>query len=265
MASLAALRSNAQRRATRQLIAVDELGGGNMRWGRKALLALPLLAAGAFIAYVAWLGVDSDQPSRCFGGNAAGRLEGGRRLPYSGENFTAYSPFGFVMGRTFMHRSVRDAVRDAYADLARSNPELRFVYAEASWPWGARLWPHRTHNNGTAVDFHVPVRTESGAVATSPASIFNLFGYGLDFDKSGRSGSYHIDFEAIALHLLALDKAARAHGISIRRVIFDMRLHSRLFAAKSGTRLRRTLPFNVSQAWVRHDEHYHVEFNVRCQ
>jgi penicillin-insensitive murein endopeptidase len=236
-----------------------------MRLGRVALLALPLLSAGAFAAYVAWLGLDDDRPSRCVGSNAAGHLEGGRRLQYSGANFSAYSPFGFAMGRTFMHRTVRDVARDAYAELERSNPELRFVYAEASWPWGGRLWPHHTHNNGTAVDFHVPVRTEDDKVTMLPASVFNLFGYGLDFDKSGRSGTYRIDFEAIALHLLALEKAARAHGISIQRVIFDMNLHAKLFAAKSGASVRRQIRFNTSQAWVRHDEHYHVEFKVACR
>jgi penicillin-insensitive murein endopeptidase len=69
----------------------------------------------------------------------------------------------------------------------------------------------------------------------------------------------------MALHLLALDQAARAHGIRIRRVIFDMALHSKLGATGSGAQVLRRLTFNRQQAWVRHDEHYHVDFEVACR
>ena len=148
-------------------------------------------------------------------------LEGGCRLPYSGDNYRAYSVLGFLLGRTFVHSAVRNAMRDAYADLSKSHPELRFIYAETGWPWGGGFAPHKTHANGTSVDFHVPVRTLDGQVSQLPASPLNKFGYSLEFDNSGRSGSYRLDFEAMALHLLALDRAARANGIRIRRVIFD--------------------------------------------
>jgi penicillin-insensitive murein endopeptidase len=172
---------------------------------------------------------------------------------------------GFLLGRTFVHSAVRDAMRDAYAELSGSNSELRFVYGESAWPWGGSFWPHKSHANGTAVDFFVPVRTVDGAVSELPTWPWNLFGYAVQFDKTGRLGSRAIDFEAMALHLLALDRAARAHGIGIRRIIFDVALQPRLAAMGSGAQVVRRLAFNKQQVGVRHDEHYHVDFAVPCR
>jgi penicillin-insensitive murein endopeptidase len=235
---------------------------------RRALLAaclLPALAAAAFMGYVAWLGLEPARPSVCRGTATNGSLEAGRRLPRAGQNYRAYSVLGFLAGRTFVHSAVRDAMRDAYLDLSRFRPELRFVYAESGWPWGGRFAPHKTHANGTSVDFHVPVRTLNGEVAELPTSPFNLFGYAVRFDNAGRTGSLRLDFEAMGLHLLALERAAQAHGIGIRRVIFDVGLHKKLAATEPGAQAIKRLPFNSRQAWVRHDEHYHVDFEVRCR
>ena len=69
----------------------------------------------------------------------------------------------------------------------------------------------------------------------------------------------------MALHLLALDEAARSRGIRIRRVIFDVRLQPKLGAAGPGAQVLRRLSFNKQQAWVRHDDHYHVDFEVACR
>ena len=84
-----------------------------------------------------------------------------------------------------------------------------------------RFRPHRTHANGTSVDFMVPLRNEAGEVVELHASVTNMLGYAVKFDDQGRRAGQHIDFEAMAKHLLALDKAARANGIAIRRVIFE--------------------------------------------
>lgn len=229
------------------------------------LLGLPLAALLAYTGWLMWLGREFGPDSRCYGTTSNGRLEGPRRLPYSGENYRSYILLGYLAGRTFMHRSVRDATLASYVTVAQQRPELRFVYAETGWPWGGRFAPHKTHANGTSVDFHVPVRTLDGAVAELPASPLNKLGYSIDFDSSGRSGGMQLDFEAMALHLLALDKAARASGIGITRVIFDVRMQPKLFATEAGARAARTLPFSKSQSWVPHDQHYHVDFAVPCK
>jgi penicillin-insensitive murein DD-endopeptidase len=226
---------------------------------------LPAVGVAAFAGYVAWLGVDGGRPSVCHGTVATGSLEAGRRLPYSGENYRAYSLLGFILGRTFVHGAVRNAMRDAFAELSRSHPELRFVYAESGWPWGGSFAPHKSHANGTAVDFFVPVRTLDGQVSELSTSPFYLFGYAVSFDKTGRSGSHKLDFDAMALHLLALDRAARTNGIRIRRVIFDVGLQPKLAASGQGSQVIGRLSFNRQQAWVKHDEHYHVDFDVQCR
>ena len=181
------------------------------------------------------------------------------------ERTIARTAVGFALGRTYVHSTVRDIMRDAYADLAKSRRELRFIYGESGWANGGRIRPHKGHSNGTAADFFVPVRTLEGKVSRLPISSFNLFGYGIQFDRNGRSGSNTIDFEAMGLHLLALERAARAHGIGIRRVIFDMNLQPKLAATGAGAQVMKRLAFNKQQAWVRHDEHYHVDFRVACR
>src|SRR6516225_3250788 len=234
---------------------------------RRVLLAaclVPLAIAVGFAVYVAGLGLVG-RASICHGTVVNGSLEGGRRLPYAGDNYRAYSLLGFLLGRTFVHETVRETMRDAYQELSKSHPELRFVYAESGWPWGGSFAPHKSHANGTAVDFHVPVRTLDGRISELTTSLFNQFGYAVEFDSAGRAGSHRIDFEAMGLHLLALDRAAHAHGIGIRRVIFDVGLQPKLAATASGAQAMKRLAFNQQQAWVRHDEHYHVDFAVACR
>jgi penicillin-insensitive murein DD-endopeptidase len=237
-------------------------------WIRRILAGTGLiLVAGVvgYAAFIAWLGIDGSRPSVCHGNASRGSLEGGRRLSYSGDNYHAYSFILRAAGRTFVHGAVRDAVRDAYAELAKSRPELRFVYGESGWPWGGRFPPHKTHANGTSVDFFVPVRSEDGKVTELPASIFNQYGYSVRFDVNGRYGALKLDFEAMGEHLLALDKAARAHGIRIQRVIFDPYLQPKLAATKAGAAALSQMSFLKQRAWVPHSEHYHVDFEVQCR
>jgi len=63
------------------------------------------------------------------------------------------------------------------------------------------------------------------------------------------------------------ERAARAQGIGIRRVIFDVNLQPKLAGAGAGAggQVIKRVAFNKQQAWVRHDEHYHVDFRVPCR
>ncbi|MCX9156328.1 hypothetical protein OPU71_09365 [Niveibacterium sp. 24ML] len=74
-----------------------------------------------------------------------------------------------------------------------------------------------------------------------------------------------LDFEAIAEHLYALHRAAAAHGIGIAKVIIDPPFLPRLFATRRGAYLKQHLSFMKRSAWVRHDEHYHVDFALPCK
>lgn len=207
-----------------------------------------------------------ENTSVCYGTSAKGHLAHGKRLPFSGANYRAYHMSGYVAGRTYMHSSVRDAVNDAYAVLANSAPKLRFIYGESGFAEGGPFPPHHTHQNGTSVDFMVPLRSNNNEIVELETSVTNRGGYDERFDDEGygKNGT-RIDFEAIAKHLIALDQAARLHGIRVKRVILEPSLQKHLFAAPSGKSLPKLMTFMKSRAWFRHDQHYHVDFEVRCR
>lgn len=203
--------------------------------------------------------------SICYGTPSNGRLEGGVQLAKSGPNFEPYSSLGVAAGRTYVHSKVANVISDAYAVLARSKPELKYVYGESGWKDGGRIKPHRTHQNGLAVDFMVPARDAGGKSVALPSSVWNKFGYDIEFDSKGRFEELSIDFEAIAEHLYALHFAAKAKGVGLRRVIFDPVFLPRLYKTRRGEFIKNNISFMKAQAWIRHDEHYHVDFVVSCK
>jgi penicillin-insensitive murein endopeptidase len=197
-------------------------------------------------------------PSTCYGTPENGRLENGVALPRTGPNFRTYSTLGSLLGRTHVHEKVAELVLAAYARLQKTHPESIFVFGETSWPSGGRLRPHRTHQNGTSVDFMVPVRDRERRPVPLPSSPFEKFGYALEFDPDGRTGDLTIDFAALSAHLDALHSEARGRGVSVRRVILAPELQRHL-------KLTTPIPFTTRKPWIRHDEHYHVDFAVPCK
>ena len=87
--------------------------------------------------------------------------------------------------------------------------------------------------------------------------------YAIEFDANARYRDLRIDFDAMGEHLYQLDRAAKARGVRLALVIFDTAYLPRLFATPHGAYLR-DLPFMKGKPWVRHDEHYHVDFAVPC-
>lgn len=203
--------------------------------------------------------------SQCFGTVSNGRLEGGVTLPAGGANFSGYSALAAAAGRTHVHTAVASVITAAYAALWRDSPSVHYVYGETGGPAGGRFAPHRTHQNGLSVDFFVPVRNAEGASVPLPTRATTRFGYDLEFDAEAKSGEHRIDFPALAEHLYQLDVAAKARGIGIALVIFDTAYLPKLFATPRGAYLQKNLRFMKGQPWVRHDEHYHVDFAVPCK
>ncbi len=235
-----------------------------MSWSKGA-------AAYGLVAVVLWAGVvywgndalelaAQDQgPSVARGTTSKGSLEKGVRLPSAGPNYRSYSRFGSLIGRTSVHSRVKSLLLASYARLHQTHPDLRFKIGETGWPSGGRFRPHRTHQNGLSLDLMVPVR-RGGEVDWLPTWPWHLFGYGIDFDSEGRWRELTIDFDAMALHLQTLRSLSSQHGLEISRVIVAPDLQPELLAASSKS--LRSLPFNTGQAWVRHDEHYHLDFVV---
>jgi penicillin-insensitive murein endopeptidase len=203
--------------------------------------------------------------SQCYGKVSRGRIEGSVQLPARGANFAAYSRLGVGLGRTYVHSSVAEILVAAYAALRVQRPTTTYVYGETGWAAGGRIRPHRTHQNGLSVDFFVPVLDARGRSMPMPTDAGQRFGYDLEFDANAKSGVYRIDFPALAEHLYQLHRAAQARGAGIALVIFDTPYLPRLFATPRGAYLQRNLPFLKGKPWVRHDEHYHVDFAVPCK
>lgn len=231
------------------------------RWAVRLGIALVVLWGVVWFGNDVLRAVESDTPSVSHGTASDGWLEHGKRLPSAGENYRTYSRLGALLGRNAVHERVHDAILDSYAALAADSgtAALRFVYGETGWPSGGRFQPHKTHRNGLSVDFMTPVVSEAGRSVPLPTSVFNLWGYREEFDPEGRLGDLRIDYEALGDHLLALDRAAQASGLRIRRVIFDPQLQPYLFEAMPEV---RRLSFSERRSWVRHDEHYHIDFEM---
>lgn len=203
--------------------------------------------------------------STCFGTTEKGHLQNGWQLPSSGANFEAYSPIGTTLGRNYVHSKVHATLLEAYKTLEHSAPNTHYVYGETGWAKGGSIRPHKTHQNGLSVDFFVPVLNAKGQSAKLPITLSNKLGYGIEFDSEGKFKEYRIDFDAMTEHLLALKQAADHQGIKIWRVIFDNTLQKHLFKTQKGAELKEQLTFSKKTPWVRHDEHYHMDFIVPCQ
>jgi len=226
----------------------------------RASCSLPVIALCALIASTTYAA-----ESVCHGSVAKGSLENGVKLPGQGKNFTAYSAVAASVGRTHVHSNVARVVVGAYARLEETVPDKVFVYGETGWAKGGQIKPHRTHQNGLSVDFMVPVIDAQGRSVALPTHVGNKFGYDIEFDAQGRYQTLSIDFEALAEHLYQLDAEAKRHKIGITQVILDPPYLPKLFATQRGAWMRTQLKFMKRKAWVRHDEHYHVDFAVPCK
>ena len=223
------------------------------RPARPVLLALSLAIPSAAVA-----------ESTCFGTTSNGRLEAACNLPSSGENFTAYSSLLRLAGRTHVHCEVRRVVLDAYRALHESRPGTVFVYGETGKRKGGPFPPHKTHQNGLSVDFMAPVLDREGRSVPLPTHVLNRYGYDVEFTLDGRHRDLTLDFEAVAAHLAALKSAADAAGVGIRRVLFDPEMQPALRATDAWPEIA-SLTFATRRSWVRHDDHYHVDFDMPCE
>lgn len=243
-----------------------------MKWARRLSIGAAVLLC-VSMAPLAWFNATAGD-SVCFGSTAKGRIEGAVQMPASGPNFHPYCWPCVAALRTFGHEKVIETAVAAYADMAKTHPDVSFVYGEIGAPNGGPFPPHRTHQNGLSVDFMVPVRQGKSRTTATPGQMphhpMNRFGYSETFDAHGakklENGLYrYIDFEVIADHLLALDRQVRKRGGEIRRVILAPDLQDDLFRTKRGQEIRKRLKFNRNAAWSRHDDHYHVDFSFPCR
>ena len=202
--------------------------------------------------------------SVCYGSTSNGWLEAGVQLPGDGANYKGYSTLAKFLGRTYVHSAVMDIILGAYKNLETEQPNKQFKYAETGFRQGGEFRPHKTHQNGLSVDFMVPVLNADGESVHLPTHPFNKFGYNIEFDEKGNYSGLKIDFDALAAHIVQLHKEAKKRGYDLWRVIFDPELQPPLFKTKYVVYLKENITFSSKRSWVRHDEHYHVDFSIPC-
>jgi len=205
------------------------------------------------------------QQSTCYGTTSNGYLVNGQELPASGSNFEAYSLIARLAGRTYVHSAVKVIIINSYKTLESEQPGKVYKYAETGFKEGGTFRPHKTHKNGLSVDFMTPVINAKGVSVYFSTTPFNKFGYDVEFDERGQFEGLKIDYEALAAHIVALHKAAKLKGYDLWRVIFDPKLQPELYKTQYVDYLKKNVQFSKKRSWVRHDEHYHVDFLIPCK
>ncbi|MCO7226190.1 penicillin-insensitive murein endopeptidase [Pleionea sp. CnH1-48] len=213
-----------------------------------------------FFCFQAW-----SKESTCYGSTKKGKLDNGVQLPVSGKNFVSYSSLAHTLGRTYVHSKVHKVFIESYKALEQSYSDKIFKYAETGFENGGRFKPHKTHQNGLSIDFMTPMIDQHGKSQHLPTHIGNKWGYNIELDQNGRYENLTIDYEALAAHLAELDRQSKKHGIKIWRVIFAPKLQPDLFNTQQSDYLKKHLTFSKKPSWVRHDEHYHVDFSIPCK
>lgn len=203
--------------------------------------------------------------STCYGSTSNGYLVNGVKLPAKGNNYISYSVVANKLGRTYVHSKVRKIIVDSYKNLEKELPDKVYKYAETGFEKGGRFKPHKTHRNGLSVDFMVPVTNKKGKSVHFSTSVLNRFGYSVEFDKKGKFKNYSIDYESLAAHIVQLHKTAIKNGANLWRVIFDPKLQPFLLKTKYGAYIKNNIKLSRKRSWVRHDEHYHVDFLMNCK
>ena len=214
-----------------------------------------------------WENVQDSIPSQSIGSVSNGRLLHGTLLPFEGKNYHYFDTTSYSAGRCFMHQSVAQTVLSAYQSLDSLLPERTFGIMECAHKEGGKLEPHRTHQNGLSIDFMSPLLKNDSAYY----ELDYLGGphYLLDFNDDGtykNDPAISIDFDAIALHILTLQAAAKKNGVSIEKVIFKTELKDELYASahgealkKSGIYITKNLTPLINSL---HDDHYHIDFQL---
>ena len=244
---------------------MDQKKFSTARWKRPKWAAI-IFAAIFLIGAIPEFYKTNKGESRSLGSVRDGGLENGWLVPFSGKNFRYFSQLSYYLfDNGYTHSKTWRTIIDAYRTCETTCPGTQFRLMECSDKSGGRLMIHRTHQNGTSADFMVPKKR--GGSQSTFFDHLGYFHYLIDFDEKGRlfgAKSVEIDFEAVARHILAIDEAAKANGLKIRKIIFRLELMNELLATPSGKLVAergiyfaQRLPYWTNRV---HDDHYHIDF-----
>lgn len=206
--------------------------------------------------------------SESIGSVREGKLRNGWLIPFEGENFRYFSHLSYyILNNAYVNSKVYDVLMDAYASCETSCPGKEFMLMECTRKRGGRMLIHWTHQNGTSVDFMVPTKRADGKSSLSTKT--GMAHYLLQYNHEGKftlNPKTEIDFETMAAHIVALDDAARKHGVGINKILFNTHLQDELFNTTAGKELKRRevriKPIASDLINRYHDDHYHVDFGL---
>lgn len=199
-----------------------------------------------------------------------GSLKNGVKFAYSGENYNYFSITSyFILRRSSVHEKVRAVTLNAYRDLNKRFPAQQWGIMECSRPHGGKMKPHRTHQNGTSIDFMTPLKSIKSNKQYRWKAHLGVWHYLLTFDQDGylnKRKKVKIDFDMIAHHILTLNKEAKKKGMKIKKVIFKINLKDDLFKSEIGKKLKASgiyfAKYLTPMADNVHDDHYHIDFEL---
>ena len=197
-----------------------------------------------------------------------GKLKNGRKFAYKGVNYKYFSPLSYsILSRAWVHSKVLETTNEVYDKLKEFYPNRKFLLMECSKKKGGRVRPHQTHQNGTSIDFGTPLLKKGKPYHFHHC--YGIFHYAMRFNSRGElkiNKKVKIDFDAIAHHILLLDKAARERGMYVKKVILKTDLIDDLYKTNHGKQVKRKgiyfpkkLPTIINKL---HDDHFHVDFGV---
>ena len=172
---------------------------------------------------------DDGKASRSTGTVSNGKLINGKLFPFKGNNFEYFDETSYLAGKAFTHSTIKSIVLNSYKGLETSIPKRKFKIMECSHQHGGKLQPHRTHQNGTSIDFMMPLTQKKQPYYSLDQTGFAH--YLLSFDDNGKyslDSSVSIDFDVVATHILTLEKNARQFGYKIKKVIIKLELKDEL-------------------------------------
>jgi len=197
-----------------------------------------------------------------------GKLSNAVLFPSKGNNYNYFSEQSYLKGRAFVNSEVKNILLDALVSLENIVPDQQFQIMEIAHEHGGELWPHRTHQKGTSVDFMLP-KMKEGKVDYS-LDQKGISHYFLNTNNNGvydDSDGVKINFESTAKEILALNEAANSNGWKIKKVILKIELLDDLFKTPSGKKLKqlkiyfaKSLSKKVNEV---HDDHFHIDFEKK--
>ena len=209
----------------------------------------------------------NDLPSESKGTVSNGELVNGKLIPFKGNNYEYFSEESYLAGRAFLNDKVLSTLLNSYANL-ENLPHKLFYVMECANSHGGKLAPHRTHQNGTSVDFMMP-KLKNG-IPYYGLDTLGVNHYRLGFDNDGKylnDKSISIDFDLVAKHILELDKTAKLKGLKIKKVIINTNLKDELFSTPNGKKLKASSVYIVQKLSTLinslHDDHYHIDFELK--